>query len=61
MLTTNGSKNVKYINTPAVLAFAKTYFNDATLVGAPLEDEGGDGSANTHWEKLYFGNEIMTS
>lgn len=39
---------------------ARTYFNCPTLIGAPLEDDGGSGTAGSHWEKASFGNEVMT-
>lgn len=27
----------------------------------PLEDNGGPGSAGVHWDRLFFGDEIMTA
>uniref|UniRef100_A0A914REA0 Leishmanolysin-like peptidase n=1 Tax=Parascaris equorum TaxID=6256 RepID=A0A914REA0_PAREQ len=33
---------------------------DGTLEGAELENQGGDGTALTHWEKRLFENEAMT-
>ena len=35
------------------------FFTNAQL-GAELEDQGGDGTALTHWEKRIFQNEAMT-
>lgn len=50
-----------YLITPTVLSFAKSHFNCSSLPGALLEDEGGEGSAGSHFEKMAFGNEIMTA
>jgi leishmanolysin len=47
--------------TDGLANYVRDYFNCPTLLGAPLEDEGNSGSANSHWEKLAFGNELMTS
>lgn len=37
--------------TPRVVAEARKHFNCDLLEGAELEDQGGDGTALTHWEK----------
>jgi len=29
--------------------------------GVELEDDGGEGSANSHWEKRIMGNDIMVA
>lgn len=44
---------------PGVLEYAKSYFRCSTLTGIPLEDEGGQGSANSHWDKTFLPNEYM--
>ena len=49
------------VKTPKVLQFVQNQFNCQTVDGVPLENGGGSGSANTHWEKLYAGPELMTS
>jgi hypothetical protein len=41
-----------YITTPAVLREVRELSGCATLTGAPLEDEGGAGTAGTHWEMV---------
>jgi len=46
------------IITPKVVAFVQDHFKCKTLSGAPLEDEG---SHNAHWEKRFFGSEIMSA
>lgn len=37
--------------TPKVVEEARRHFNCSKLEGAELEDQGGDGTALTHWEK----------
>lgn len=46
--------------TPRVVEEVRRHFNCPTLEGAELEDQGGDGTAFTHWEKRVFQNEAMT-
>jgi leishmanolysin len=44
-----------------VLKFARDHFGCNELEGVPLENGGGDGSANSHWEKLFLSNTYMNS
>lgn len=37
--------------TPRVREEARRHFNCSKLEGAELEDQGGEGTALTHWEK----------
>lgn len=37
--------------TPRVVQEARKHFNCTELEGAELEDQGGEGTALTHWEK----------
>ncbi|XP_072946899.1 leishmanolysin-like peptidase [Epargyreus clarus] len=46
--------------TPRVVREVREHFNCSKLEGAELEDQGGDGTALTHWEKRVFENEAMT-
>ncbi|CAB3240905.1 unnamed protein product [Arctia plantaginis] len=46
--------------TPRVVREVRNHFNCPELEGAELEDQGGDGTALTHWEKRVFENEAMT-
>ncbi|XP_041983428.1 leishmanolysin-like peptidase isoform X2 [Aricia agestis] len=48
------------IVTPRVVKEVREHFNCSSLEGAELEDQGGDGTAFTHWEKRLFENEAMT-
>lgn len=42
------------IVTPNVIRETRDYFNCSILEGAELEDQGGEGTALTHWEKRVF-------
>eukprot|EP00286_Rhodomonas_abbreviata_P015084 CAMPEP_0181315854 /NCGR_PEP_ID=MMETSP1101-20121128/15591_1 /TAXON_ID=46948 /ORGANISM="Rhodomonas abbreviata, Strain Caron Lab Isolate" /LENGTH=643 /DNA_ID=CAMNT_0023423077 /DNA_START=243 /DNA_END=2171 /DNA_ORIENTATION=- len=46
--------------TPTVRDVSRTHFNCSTLAGAELENDGGDGTALSHWEKRLFVSEYMT-
>ncbi|KAL4708348.1 hypothetical protein ACJJTC_016450 [Scirpophaga incertulas] len=46
--------------TPRVVKEVREHFNCSELEGAELEDQGGDGTHLTHWEKRVFENEAMT-
>ncbi|KAL1130168.1 hypothetical protein AAG570_013106 [Ranatra chinensis] len=54
------SKEVQVMVTPRVVQEVRAHFNCSTLEGAELEDQGGEGTALTHWEKRVFENEAMT-
>lgn len=53
-------KTVHMIVTPRVVEEVRKQFNCSLLEGAELEDQGGDGTVLTHWEKRLFENEAMT-
>lgn len=40
--------------TPRVQAEVRRHFECDRIEGAELEDQGGDGTALTHWEKRLF-------
>lgn len=54
-----GNQQMKAIITPKVVAYAKEYFSCDSIEGVPLENGGGSGSKNSHWEKTLFPSEIM--
>lgn len=60
MITNSGTKVVSKLVTPKLLQEAKTYFNCNSITGVYLENEGGETSESSHFEKILFGNEIMT-
>lgn len=45
--------------TPKVVKEVRNHFNCPELEGAELEDQGGEGTVLTHWEKRVF--EVRTS
>jgi len=51
---------VQMVVTPTVKKEAQKHFNCPDLEGAELENQGGEGTALTHWEKRIFENEAMT-
>ncbi|CAD8063028.1 unnamed protein product [Paramecium sonneborni] len=53
-------KNRQYIILPPVLDRVKRHFSCNSAVGALLEENGGQDIAGFHWERVTFGNEIMT-
>jgi len=53
-------KETHLMVTPRVVQEVRSHFGCPTLEGAELEDQGGDGTALTHWEKRIFQNEAMT-
>jgi hypothetical protein len=57
--TANGTKLYKFV-TPGLVQYARNYFGCNSLDGVALEDEGKSGSLNSHFEKKFLGNEIMT-
>ncbi|EDW42760.1 GM23864 [Drosophila sechellia] len=54
------NKVVDMMVTPRVIAEVRAHFNCNKLEGAELEDQGGEGTALTHWEKRILENEAMT-
>lgn len=54
-----GSESFNMITMPEVVNFARSYFGCSSIPGVPLENNGGDGSAGSHWEKLFLPQEYM--
>ena len=54
-------QNIKRVTSPSVVNWGITYFGCPSFTGIDLENQGSSGSAGTHWEKVYLGNELMTS
>jgi leishmanolysin len=53
-------KTVKYITSPRVVRESQAYFGCTTLVGAEIEDQGGAGTAGSHFEKRIFMEDSMS-
>ena len=47
------------IKTPKVLEMAKKYFNCSNIKGVELEDQGGQGTAFSHWEQRILLGDYM--
>ena len=63
MMTTRifDSSFASFINSPKVLTTARQHFNCTSLNGVPLENQGGSGSAGSHWEARYLLGDYMIS
>ena len=48
-----------WLTTPRVTAAARAWYGCDTMPGMRLEDNGGAGTAMSHWEKSLVGNELM--
>ncbi|EGR33921.1 leishmanolysin family protein, putative [Ichthyophthirius multifiliis] len=48
-----------FLSTPNVLKFAREYYNCPTLKGFPLENQGGNGNKDGHWENTAILDELM--
>lgn len=57
--STGGTSGFLAISLPEVRDLARQFFGCPTLPGLPLENNGGGGSANSHWEKLFLPLEFM--
>eukprot|EP01025_Chloroclados_australasicus_P001651 TRINITY_DN10411_c0_g2_i1.p1 TRINITY_DN10411_c0_g2~~TRINITY_DN10411_c0_g2_i1.p1 ORF type:complete len:1043 (-),score=97.76 TRINITY_DN10411_c0_g2_i1:683-3811(-) len=55
----NGNGVPTQITSPKVVEAAQKIFGCESLQSVPLEDEGGDGTAGSHWEKAIFNRELM--
>ncbi|CAD8044205.1 unnamed protein product [Paramecium primaurelia] len=52
--------NITYLSTPRLIKFARIYFNCSNLKGIQMEDNGGPGTSDFHFERLLLYNELMT-
>ena len=53
--------DVYLIRLPGLLEYAQKHFKCPTIRGIYMENEGGQGSAGSHFERRWVGNELMTS
>ncbi|CAD8156751.1 unnamed protein product [Paramecium octaurelia] len=58
IVKTQGGRD--WIILPKVVNAVKSHFGCQSAWGAPLENNGGQGTAGSHWERTTFGNEAMT-
>ena len=52
-------ETIYYIKSPNVLEKAKKHFQCNSIIGIPLENYGGLGSAGSHWESRYLLGDYM--
>ena len=43
--------NKPYLVHEKLVEYSKTYYNCDDIVGIPLENDGGEGTEGSHWEK----------
>jgi leishmanolysin len=56
---TRRGKDVTILKLPTVVSKARAAFGCSTLEGLELEDQGGVGTAGTHWEKMFMYGDFM--
>ena len=54
-----GSQTFSAIILPEMIAYGKKFFGCSSFPGVPLENDGSNGSAGSHWEKLFLPQEYM--
>lgn len=52
-------KSVKIVTTPEVVKTARDYFGCSSLEGLELEDQGGSGTAGSHWDERVAKEDLM--
>ena len=55
------SNSIYYITSPKTLLKARQHFNCGSIIGVPLENQGGVGSVGSHWEARYMLGDYMLS
>lgn len=55
-----GKSSTTLVTTPTVARVVKEHYSCPTLTGMELEDEGGDGTALSHWERRNAKDELMS-
>ena len=53
------NERIYYINSPKVVEKAKLHFGCNSIVGIPLENYGGQGTAGSHWEARFMLGDYM--
>ena len=51
---------VSTIKTPKILELTRRHFGCENITSVPFENEGGEGTARGHWERVLFYDELMT-
>lgn len=47
--------------TPNIMKFAREFYGCDNVPGIALENDGGSGSLGSHFERVFFFNEVMTA
>lgn len=55
-----GGNTVKYVNVEPLTSKLRKHFGCDKIEGAALENQGGSGSLNSHFERTIFFNELLT-
>lgn len=58
---TIGSKKSQTYKGPNVVNWARTYLGASSLTQLLIENDGGDGSAGSHWEHRYWPSDFMSA
>ena len=58
LIANEGTRNTAFTGAAAVAAYDQLFDTNATSV--PLENTGGDGTADSHWRESVFHEELMT-
>lgn len=58
--TTSDGVTRNILSTPKVTSFLKDHFGCNSLEGAYIENDGGSGTAGSHWESTSYNSELMT-
>lgn len=58
---TKTSNSLYCMKTTQLISTAQNYFNCPSVSCINLENNGGSGSASSHWEKSHWGSELMTA
>jgi hypothetical protein len=58
LLRGEGTANPLFIGRAATAEASRLFGRN--LIGVPVEQDGGPGTANSHWDEETFGNEILT-
>jgi len=52
-------KSVTYLSSPRVAREVQNYFGCVSIAGGEIEDQGGSGTAGSHWEKRVYNQDTM--
>ncbi|KEG09031.1 putative surface protease GP63 [Trypanosoma grayi] len=59
VMNVRGKSGVLVVSSPTTMERARSHYNCPTAPGMELEDEGGEGTARSHWERRNAKDELM--